>query len=662
MRPTPLACWTQSFDPSSATSFTFLSPCSLCSLPSSNSGLPTPRRRHFRPRISFLTATAALPSPAAQFIQDQINRPDSSSPASDSVQSAVRKATYALLLALQHDRRTRSKASDADVHDAARAFLAIVKPWSLASERQFAALELHWNVTMTSCKFFAAYATLKRPLQLFALRTLQRTHAELKLAAAAARAVDGDPVIQRAALKDKRRLLSRTSEQYARVHGRIGTQPNVYWRAVDREVLRAHMSWENLPLAGALSIQTARDLRYLRQDCEAWFAARSLVQVNASTVWMALGFGEQGTARRLGLSTASGMRSHCHALQAYKQMSGPAPYAALRKAQDERDEVKQVYFQFGSLHEASALLSYIGWENGVFSNSAAELRRSQGRLPEGVFSEMVRIQEAGLYILEDEDVPVEYGIDCADVPVVAASPDGIVRRRRSDDFGAWEVHGTEVVEIKCRVPFVPLGGNKDGIKWGDDVEMEEPAADCAKSYADPDVDTCAAERDATSEPTLGKRGAWRREEQSWLFRLIGPSLTVSANHYAQVQFQMLCVGRHVRRAQLASYAVMNGLAVIEVERNDAWLAMALRVLGDFQRDFANTGMPPPEDFYFEKPEYAAFVELTRDSMHAAEKAATYVVPVDEVEACLLPQDDYQQRMHDKWRRDVFVRDGRQIDR
>jgi hypothetical protein len=364
-------------------------------------------------------------------------------------------------------------------------------------------------------------------------------------------------------------------------------------------VLRAHTSWENLPLPGALTIKTARDLRWLRQDCEAWFQARSLVQVNASTVWMALGFGEACAARRLFVPSSSGMRSHEHALQAYYQMLDPSPYAARRRKEDENDLVKQVYLRFGTLHEAGAMLSLLGWENGLFSDSAKRCR--QDRNPVGEFSEMVRLQEAGLYIMERGDVPDSYGVNIDDVPVIAASPDAIARRRRRDDFGAWEIQGTEVVEVKCRVPFIPLSHGK-----------------------------------------------------KWIFQLIGPKRSVPAHHYAQVQFQMLCAGQHVRRAMLASYAVLNGMAVFQIERNDAWLAAALVVLSDFQRSFVNSGIPPPPDYFGDRPEYAAFIEMTRDSMQAITVLAD--IPVDEVEACMLPHDSRQQDMHDRWRSEIFVRD------
>jgi hypothetical protein len=431
------------------------------------------------------------------------------------------------------------------------------------------------------------------------LRTLQRAQAAARAEEdEAAALLRGRGALTESLLRDKRRRLSGTSKQYARSK-RTGITPNVYWRAVDREVLRAHSSWENLPLPGALSIKSARDLRWLRQDCEAWFQARSLVQVNASTVWMALGFGESYSARRLFVPSSSGMRSHDHAIHAYHQMMDPSPYAALRRKEDETDTVKQVYLRFGSLHEAGAMLSLIGWENGLFSDSAQRCRL--GRNPEGKFSELVRLQEAGLYILERQDIPNSYRIDFDVVPVIAASPDALARRRRRDDFGAWEVQGSEVVEVKCRVPFIPLDG--------------------------------------------GTR---------WMFQLIEPKRSLPAHHYAQVQFQMLCAGQHIRRAVLASYAVLNGMAVLEIERNDAWLAAALQVLADFQTAFVSQNTPPPPDYFGDRPEYAAFIELTRDSMQAATLLAD--IPVDEVEACLLPHDSRQQDMYDRWRSEIFVRD------
>lgn len=436
-------------------------------------------------------------------------------------------------------------------------------------------------------------------LRIFVLRVLQRSETAARVEEEVERlSNEEDPS---AIFREKRKQLRTVSLQYRRVR-RTGSRPNVYWRAVDREVLRAHSSWENLPLAGALNIEKARDLRYLRQDCEAWFAARSLVQVNASTAWMALGFGEPFAARRLGLSTSSGMRGHEHALHAFRQMLDPAPYAARRRKEDETDLVKQVYIKFGRLHETSAMLAFLTWENCVFSDHARKCRvgKENGVPNDRRFLDMVRVQEAGLYILEEEDLPDEYNVDYLEVPVIAASPDGIVRRRRGDRFGAWELQGTEVVEVKCRVPFIPLDNGRQ-----------------------------------------------------WLFRLVEPKPTVPAPHYAQIQFQMLCSGRHIRRAVLVSYAVLSGMTIFEIERNDAWLAMALRVLTDFQKEFVNKNVEPCDDFFADRPEYAAFIELTRDSLQAADLVAR--VAADEVEACLLPQDASQKKVYRRWRSEIFVR-------
>jgi hypothetical protein len=509
---------------------------------------------------------AARPSPAGK---RRPVPPLASTGAQEAAHARVARA-HAMLLALQH--------RPAPLPPEVTALLASIAPWSKRTSRQLDALYLA-----------AASGVLpRRGMRVLLLRALQHARA-VALAAdesAGARA-------ERTAQDVHQQRLSRlraTAAQYARVR-RVGTIPNVHWRAVDRDVLRAHVSWENLPLPGSLTIKTARDLRFLRQDCEAWFASRSLVQLNASTLWMALGFGEQRAARRLGLSSASGMRSHHHALRAFHQMTDPSPYAALRRKEDEQDTVKQVYIRFGSLHEAGAMLAYLTWENG---GGAAG-----GKRP---FAETVRIQEAGLYILEPDDLPDEFDVDYNDVPVIAASPDGIVRRRRGDAFGAWEVQGGEVVEVKCRVPFVPLDGGK-----------------------------------------------------KWLFRLASPRRGVTASIYAQVQFQMLCAGRHVRRATVVSYAVLGGMTVTGVDRNDAWLIGALRVLADFQQEFVWAGRPPCEDFFADRPRYAAFVELTRDSMHAVEHVAN--IGVHEIDACLLPRDTEQQRRHDWWRSDIFVRDA-----
>lgn len=186
------------------------------------------------------------------------------------------------------------------------------------------------------------------------------------------------------------------------------------------------------------------------------------------------------------------------------------------------------------MQASGALLAFLTWENSAREGGGASEgvlgKRGTVVVRPGVsFSENVRVGEGGLFFLEERELPPGAGVEFDELPVLAASPAGVVKRRCGDAYGAWEKVGSEIVIVRCAFPFEKSG-------------------------------------------------------DTWLFNFKRAEETVSAAIFVEAQISMLCAGLHVRRASVVSYAVLGGLAVLRVERNDSWIDEALRVLQRFLMD------------------------------------------------------------------------------
>jgi hypothetical protein len=99
------------------------------------------------------------------------------------------------------------------------------------------------------------------------------------------------------------------------------------------------------------------------------------------------------------------------------------------------------------------------------------------------------------------------------------------------------------------------------------------------------------------------------------YRLVSPQRLIYANHFAQVQLQMLCTDTW--RAHFISWTPDAGARLFVVERDEMWLEMALITLRDFYREFQQA--PPPVNFFADRATYRQLLERTvagvRQSAH-----------------------------------------------
>ena len=100
-----------------------------------------------------------------------------------------------------------------------------------------------------------------------------------------------------------------------------GTVPNIAWRAVTMEELRAHPSFVALPPAATVVPTSAVDLRLFRQDSRQWWAIHA-GRISTSACASCLGVYEEKSARSLRVPPS--LCGHGKALDAHARLCSPA--------------------------------------------------------------------------------------------------------------------------------------------------------------------------------------------------------------------------------------------------------------------------------------------------------------------------------------------------
>ena len=99
-----------------------------------------------------------------------------------------------------------------------------------------------------------------------------------------------------------------------------GSIPNIEWRAVSMEELRAHPSFVALPQAELVVPATAADLRLFRQDSRQWWACHA-GRISTSACASCLGVYESRSASWLGVPPS--LRGRSKALDAHARLASP---------------------------------------------------------------------------------------------------------------------------------------------------------------------------------------------------------------------------------------------------------------------------------------------------------------------------------------------------
>ena len=115
-----------------------------------------------------------------------------------------------------------------------------------------------------------------------------------------------------------------------------GSQPNIAWRAVSMDELRAHPAFIALPLPDTVAPAAPADLRLYRQDSRQWWECHA-GRISTSACASCLGVYEDRAASLLGVPPS--LRGHGKALDAHARLQspvlGPAEYALLYLGDDD---------------------------------------------------------------------------------------------------------------------------------------------------------------------------------------------------------------------------------------------------------------------------------------------------------------------------------------
>lgn len=93
--------------------------------------------------------------------------------------------------------------------------------------------------------------------------------------------------------------------------------------------------------------------------------------------------------------------------------------------------------------------------------------------------------------------------------------------------------------------------------------------------------------------------------------------TVPPLYIPQLMMEMMCVGPACRSAVMVRQTATSGAVILRLRRNDEWIEEMLHWLNRFQSDFVETGVRPPDNFFWNEDcgdddRYRNFVRWTRE--------------------------------------------------
>lgn len=377
-----------------------------------------------------------------------------------------------------------------------------------------------------------------------------------------------------------------------------GRSPNIGWRAITMEELRAHPAFVALPPAHSVLPCNPAELRLFRQDSWQWWECHA-GRISTSACASCLGVYEERSASVLGVPPS--LRGHGKALDAHARLSSPAlsdlstlhtanSDAELMAQQSAKAEHRARAVWRSSSANSPFLCRYVP---GKATRSAAasgrpsygsvgQIRMAWGSEQEATSilaalnffgAQNATVEEAGLQPLEALNAADLAGLPPG-LPPIGASPDAIVR---------WPDGSVEPFEVKNHAPF---GSNFR----------------------------------ARTDPT----------EPKFMIRDPGPYDEVAVWHVPQLYLHMLCLGCSCQSAVFMSASATKGVNIFRLRRNEELMRLMLKFVARFAAEHGCGKPPPGPDLWWGVDEYDSLLEgLKRASSEDVELVAH--VPDSEVQ-------------------------------
>ena len=392
-----------------------------------------------------------------------------------------------------------------------------------------------------------------------------------------------------------------------------GSAPNVAWRAVSMEELRAHPYFLALPEPHTVFPTCAADLRLYRQDSRQWWVCHA-GRVTTSACAPCLGLYEERAASLLGVPPS--LRGRNKALGAHERLQEPplSEYAALpgysedagERLEAARREGTHTVWQphaAGDKAASHSLLAYCAPPAAVRPSggereyrNVGQIRMTWGSVQEATslltalnrfVMQGATVEEAGLFAIEACETEPEAATKAATkaatgagtgtatrlplgLPPIGASPDGVVR---------WPDGRVEPLEVKNHAPFATSRGRNNN----------NNSSNAAFEIRDP-----------------------------------GPFGEVAVWHLPQLYLHMLCLGPSCRSCLFMSCSATRGANLFRVPRDDALMDAILHFVARFAREYGGAGAPPPPpDFFWGEPEYQALLDALK-AVTAAVKRVEHI--------------------------------------
>ena len=385
----------------------------------------------------------------------------------------------------------------------------------------------------------------------------------------------------------------------------FGNLPDIEWRSIPEEHLRAHPCFEPLPPSNSLTttdINSMEDVRLFRQSSWQWDVLHR-GRCTTSQAVAALGFLEEDAGsylnvprslRRGGVGAYHRLRSP--ALRSMKDLQDAGFFETKQEGYDDGDsdtskeDTSKIWTQTDTRKNSNSP-SFAAKYNIVVDDKERSRRRrkikhisqSQGfersiRMMWGNVQEPTAVLTALNYFWK-QDPRIRLaevgmcgaGLAMNQTSLVDDKNNGLLVGATPDAILIHPDGSVEAVEVKNHCPFFPA------------------------------TTTVTNNRNTThssSSSTTKKKKTMTKEIKRFRVRSLEFRDKVLPHYVPQLQMEMMCVGNNCRSVIMVRQTATNGSLIMRMYRDDAWITEMMYWLNRFQNDYVNTGTPPPPNFFF----------------------------------------------------------------